>query len=75
LTIFTGFPPDAYGIKYEPFDAAKLLNEPAPGLYVISAHLVARAPAHPFASDWLRRIKPIAMVAHSLYVYDIPQKP
>jgi hypothetical protein len=33
---------------------------------------VARIPAFPRASDWLRRIQPIAIVGHSLYVYDIP---
>jgi hypothetical protein len=72
LATFTSFPPEAYGIHYQRLEGYELAVEPTPGLYVVSAHLVARIPAFPRASDWLRRIQPIAIVGHSLYVYDIP---
>jgi hypothetical protein len=72
LSIFTSFPPEAYGIHYERLEPAELAREPAPGLYVVSAHYVARLPAYPGTNDWLRRIQPTAIVGHSLYVYDIP---
>jgi hypothetical protein len=73
LAISTSFPPDAYDIKYDRLEHSTLVKEPAPGLYAVSAHLVARMPAYPLASDWLRRIRPMAIVAHSLCIYDIPQ--
>jgi hypothetical protein len=72
LAIPTSFPPEAYDIKYDRLDHLTLTNEPAPGLYVVSAHFVARMPAYRNASDWLRRVRPTAIVAHSLYIYDIP---
>jgi hypothetical protein len=75
LAIFTSFPPEAYGIQCQRIDQSELAKEPAPGLYVVSASLVADMPAFPGASDWLRRVQPIAIVGHSLYVYDIPQTP
>jgi hypothetical protein len=56
------------------------VGNPAPGLYVFSAHLVARVPvlAEKLGSEagqWLRRTPPTAIVGHSLYVYDIAQGP
>jgi len=75
LAIFTSFPPEAYDIQCQRIDASELAKEPAPGLYVVSASIVARLPALPGMSDWLRRIQPTAIVGHSLYVYDIPQTP
>ena len=57
----------------------ELLQDPQPGLYVVSAHFVARVPAlgarlKPGAGEWLRRTPPVAIVGHSLYVYDIRAK-
>jgi hypothetical protein len=75
LLMSASYPPDAYGIRYDHITPADLTREPAPGLYVVSAHFVARIPALPASSDWLHRIQPIAIVGHSLYVYDIPQTP
>jgi hypothetical protein len=74
LAIFSSFPPEAYGIRCELLRASELTREPSPGLYVVSAHYVARIPALPRSSDWLRRIQPVAIVGHSLYVYDIPPR-
>ena len=73
------FPPGSYGLSYKEIGMPELRN-PAPGLYVFSAHLVARIPAlaerlGSDAGQWLRRTPPTAIVGHSLYVYDIPQGP
>jgi hypothetical protein len=73
------FPPEGYGVSHEKIGMPDLVGNPAPGLYIFSAHLVARIPvlAERLGSDagqWLRRIPPTAIVGHSLYVYDIPQR-
>ena len=74
------FPPEGYGVSNEKIGMPDLVGNPAPGLYVFSAHLVARIPAlaerlGSDAGQWLRRTPPSAIVGHSLYVYDIPQGP
>jgi hypothetical protein len=56
----------------------ELMQDPQPGLYV-ETHFVARVPAlgprlKPGAGEWLRRTPPVAIVGHSLYVYDIGAK-
>ncbi len=57
LAYFGSFPPTAYGLNAEPVDA--LMKPPAPGLYAVSAHFVARVPA-----EWLKR-PPAAIVGHT----------
>jgi hypothetical protein len=61
LAYFGSFPPSGYGLNAEAVDLTKA---PTPGLYVVSAHFVARTPA-----VWLRH--PTAIVGHALYVYEI----
>jgi hypothetical protein len=73
------FPPEGYGLSHRTIGMPDLVGDPAPGLYVFSAHLVARVPAlaEKLGSDagqWLRRTPPTAIVGHSLYIYDIPQR-
>jgi hypothetical protein len=60
---FGSFPPTAYGLKAEPLE--DLTKTPSPGLYVVSAHFVARSPA-----EWMKRA-PTAIVGHALYVWEI----
>jgi len=72
LAITGSFPPEAYGIRCQRLEATDLMRDPGPGLYVVSAHLVARVPALSSAGDWLQRNQPVAIVGHALYVYDIP---
>ena len=72
------FPPEGYGVSNQKIGMPDLVGNPAPGLYVFSAHMVARIPTlaeklGSNAGQWLRRIPPTAIVGHSLYVYDIPQ--
>jgi hypothetical protein len=67
-----GFPADAYGIRSVKPDMLELARQPVRGLYAVSASSVARVPAIPIASDWLRRTPTVAVVGHALYVYDVP---
>ena len=59
---FGSFPPQGYGIDATLMDPAALTQSPAPGLYLVSAHFVARTPA-----EWLRH--PDAVIGHAVYVY------
>jgi len=77
LGYYGSFPPEGYGVSHEKIGMPDLVGTPAPGLYVFSAHHVARIPAlagklGSDAGQWLRRTPPTAIVGHSLYVYDIP---
>jgi hypothetical protein len=77
LVQFGTFPPEAYGLDAEVVRLADLFEEPRPGLYAVSADSVARVPAlgervRPGAGAWLRQVRPVAIVGHAFYVYDIP---
>jgi hypothetical protein len=61
---FGPFPARAYGIQAE--DLRELPQTPSPGLYAVSAHLVACAPV-----EWLRTMRRGAIVGHAVYVYDV----
>jgi hypothetical protein len=70
------FPPDSYGLRYEPFLTHQLMPEPAPGWYAVSAHLVGRIPTvgekfQQGGGAWLRRIAPVAIVGHAFYIYEV----
>jgi hypothetical protein len=71
----TPFPPEGYGIQCRHLQMEDLYKKPEPGLYVVSAHLVARTPAAARLAgqdaEWLRTTRPVAIVGHALYVYDI----
>ena len=70
-TIF-GFPPDAYGIRYQPLVGEdNFMRLPGPGLYAVSGHMVARAN---YYGGWLKDSKPRAVVGHAFYIFDIPGK-
>ena len=80
LAYFGTFLPEAYGIACDRIGPEELLADPKPGLYVVSAHFVARVPAlgaslEPGSGEWLRRTTPLAIVGHSLYVYQIGTRP
>jgi hypothetical protein len=65
------FPAEAYGINYRRVEMAELSQDPVPGLYAVSGHLVARIPSFG-GSNWLRRMRPVAIVGHAIYIYDVP---
>jgi hypothetical protein len=64
LAYFGSFPPSAYGLNAVPLAPEQLERDPAAGIDVVSAHLVARAHA-----AWLRT--PTEILGHSMYVYRI----
>jgi hypothetical protein len=73
LTYFGVYPPEDYGLQYRKVEAGALLSDPAPGLYAVSAHWVARLPAVGAAlgaGAWLRK-PPAAVVSHAFYIYDV----
>jgi hypothetical protein len=52
------------------------MPEPAPGWYAVSAHLVGRIPTvgekfQQGGGAWLRRIAPVAIVGHAVYIYEV----
>jgi hypothetical protein len=69
---FGSTPPAIYGIALGTNDYPEVLAGTQPGIYVVSAHIVAHA--HPGAggngADWLLRAAPIAVVGHSFYIYE-----
>jgi Dolichyl-phosphate-mannose-protein mannosyltransferase len=64
LAYFGSFSAKPYGIQAE--ELAELPESPPPGLYAVSAHLVARFSGE---LEWLRR--PTAIVGHAMYIFDI----
>ena len=80
LGYFGSFPPAAYGIPHEIISGAALVaSDPTPGLYAVSAHLVAHLTAlverEGHGSEWLRNTRPIDYVGHAFYIYEIPTPP
>lgn len=64
LAYFGSFSPANYGLNAVPLDPRDLERTPAPGIYLVSAHFVARAHA-----PWLQT--PTEIIGHSMYVYRI----
>lgn len=71
---FGSLPAAIYGVPVRATDYATVLRGTEPGLYVVSAQIVARA--HPGAGGngamWLLQRRPIAFVGHTYYVYEVP---
>jgi hypothetical protein len=67
LAYFGSFPPSAYGLNLAPVGPEELARDPEAGIYVVSAHFVARAQA-----AWLRT--PTEIIGHSMYVYRIKER-
>lgn len=76
LGYFGIYPPEDYGLRCRKLELRDLLPEPTPGLYAVSAHLVAGVPAlgeqaGTGAGWWLRRTAPTDIVGHAFYIYDV----
>jgi hypothetical protein len=67
LAYFGSMPPSAYGLNVALVEPDELARDPEAGIYVVSAHFVARAQA-----GWLRT--PTEIIGHSMYVYRIKGK-
>jgi hypothetical protein len=75
LMYFGSYPPEGYKLNYTKTELVQLVGKPAPGLYAISAHAIARIPSladtrAPGAGDWLRS-PPQAIVGHAYYIFDV----
>jgi 4-amino-4-deoxy-L-arabinose transferase-like glycosyltransferase len=68
LAYFGSFPPAAYGVNAEPVHPEQLARDHEPGIYIVSAHFVARTQA-----AWLRT--PSEIIGHSMYVYRMSAAP
>jgi hypothetical protein len=70
---FGSFPPAHYGVTVGPSDYADVLAGVKPGLYAVSAQILAHArdpgPGH---GEWMLRAKPVAVAGHAYYIYDLP---
>jgi hypothetical protein len=64
LAYFGSFPPSAYGLNATPIGPEQLAKDPEAGIYLVSAHFVARAQA-----AWLRT--PTEFIGHAMYVYRV----
>jgi hypothetical protein len=79
LAYFGSFPPGAFDLPIEVVDSSQLGFQPPPGLYAVSAHLVAHNSAlvnrgYLRGDQWMLRTPPSAIVGHCLYIYDIKGK-
>jgi hypothetical protein len=76
LLAFGTSPPEAWGVRTEPFLPSDWKDAPRPGAYVVSAHwlvhglYMARTPG--VHSDWLARYAPVDVLGGSLYLYVFP---
>jgi hypothetical protein len=76
LGYFGTYPPEDYGLRYRKLEIGDLMPDPTPGLYAVSAHLVAGVPAlgertPAGGGSWLRRTAPTDIVGHSFYIYEV----
>jgi hypothetical protein len=81
LAYFGSIRPQRYGLEQPRIGVNDLVRPPLPGLYAVSTHFLARAlgqlsrePGRG-VGHWLRRVRPIAVVGHAYYIYDIAEPP
>lgn len=76
---FGSVPPAAYGIRQTPMTDEQILFGNDPGLYAVSAHIVASTPAvakqaRGSGAEWLRQRAPVAIVGHAYYIFEVPEQ-
>jgi hypothetical protein len=79
LAYFGSYPAETYGPQFQAVEPRELFSKPSPGLYAVSAHILARLPAldptgAPIETTWLRRTEPSDIVGHAYYIYDVRQR-
>ncbi len=78
LCNFGDFNPRYYGFAGQLVWLDKLLEPPAPGVLILSSHCVARVRSWlenqhgDGPQNWFAHVRPIAVVGHTYYVYEIP---
>jgi hypothetical protein len=81
LGYFGSLPPEDYGIQASVVGVDDLMPPPQPGVYALSAHILARAYGRlrerfgDGEQNWLARREPSAVVGHAYYIYDIKESP
>jgi len=81
LAYFGSTRPERYGIDSRPIGLDDLVRPPAPGVYVLSSHFLARGIGMlrqrylDGPDNWLLHARPTAIVGHAYAVYDIPSAP
>jgi hypothetical protein len=81
LGYFGSIRPETYGVQAIGVHVDDLLAPPQPGVYVLSAHVLARALARlrelhgDGPENWLLHARPSAIVGHAYYVYEIEETP
>ncbi len=79
LGYFGSMRPDNYGIDALLVGVDDLQQPPLPGVYALSSHIMARAMARlrethgDGPGNWLLHARPLAVVGHAYYIYDIPE--
>jgi hypothetical protein len=76
LGYFGSAPPEGYGIRYVPLPSYYQLPQPEPGMKmpryaVISATVLAGNYVKGDPYEQMRRLKPVAVLADTLYVFDM----
>jgi Dolichyl-phosphate-mannose-protein mannosyltransferase len=77
LGYFGSLRPQDYGIRATPVSVQDVARPPEPGLYALSAHVVARGMGElakrygDGPDNWLLHMRPVAIVGHAYYIYDI----
>ncbi len=75
---FGSLPPEQYGIAWERIGTDDLRERPPAGRYVLSGHMLARTRAllrlqhGDGPGNWIAGLRPMAIVGHAYYVYDLP---
>jgi hypothetical protein len=65
-------PSEPYGIQSRSMTNDDMARGPQPGLYAVSASLMARMPVAAPQFAWLQKIPPRAVIGHAFYILDIP---
>jgi len=76
VTPMAEYDPAMYGVHGEILKPGEVLSrltrpDPPPGIYAVSAHVLNRARLSPAPIDPLRDLAPVAVLGHSIYVYDL----
>ncbi|GMV07161.1 MAG: glycosyl transferase [Gemmatimonadota bacterium] len=76
ITGMARYDPALYGVPgfdLPPHEAVGILSNPAPppAVYAVSAHLLNRAKLSPGPVDPLKDLQPVAVLGHTIYVFDL----
>jgi hypothetical protein len=69
--------PERHGLVADHLTTEDIVQGLPPGLHAISAHLLARAIGQlgPGPGNWILRTRPLAVVGHAFYIYEVSPAP